>query len=161
MEMAKSGRPLERSVLILLFLHPSSEHSLIQLRPSFLAPLQTVLNLFSTPTTSPLAKAELKKIMTTRGVRKTIMDAIIPKVFGTSIEEKGHAHVEASTAAPEPVSNGNGHAGPEVVEESTGEIEVVYIASDRDLEAEFASMFPPFEVNHSPSLFLRYPGSLD
>lgn len=80
--------------------------------------IQTVIVLFTEPSTSPLAKAELKKIMVSRGVRKTIVDQIIPKVFGTSIEEKGIA----LDATSDPTMTHE-----TVHEEGLGQVEVVYV----------------------------------
>jgi CLIP-associating protein 1/2 len=106
---------------------------------------QTVIALLSPPSTPAAAKSELKKLLLTKNVRKTIADGILTRVLGGS--------TGASTPAIEVPANGESVSGSHEARSGAAtpavpgdDVEVVYVASGRDLDGEFAKMLPFFEV---------------
>ncbi|CDZ97991.1 CLASP N-terminal domain [Phaffia rhodozyma] len=136
---------------------------------------ETVIAMFSASTTSAPAKAELKKLLGLKGVRKAISESVLAKVFVVSVTEpavispsvktnlsKNETDIKESESKPEGKgkevrerrqnqvdSSGSTHSRNETSLQSDPNgfesVETVYIASARDLETEFKDMLPAFE----------------
>ncbi|KAK4684711.1 hypothetical protein P7C73_g5453, partial [Tremellales sp. Uapishka_1] len=102
---------------------------------------ETTVALLSPSSTPPAARAELKKLMLTRGVRKTISDNIIARVLGGGLA----AQTPAAETPLEGSQNGETSIRSGTATPLPDEVEVVYVADGRDLEAEFSTMTPFFE----------------
>ncbi|KAL7409485.1 clasp N terminal-domain-containing protein [Mrakia frigida] len=93
---------------------------------------ESIITMFSAPITPPRAKADLKKQLLAQDVRKAFVDIILPLVLG---DPATHVRIEPTEGVEEIVP----------VDEGAIDIDIVYIASERDLEAEFARMVKVFE----------------
>jgi CLIP-associating protein 1/2 len=94
----------------------------------------------SPASTPPQARSELKKLLLARNVRKTIADGIINRVLG------GETVTEVLAGGEDVVEGGTGGRSGLATPAVGDEVEMVYVASGRDLESEFAKMLPSFEV---------------
>ncbi|KAG8776879.1 suppressor of tub2 mutation, partial [Serendipita sp. 398] len=129
----------------------------------------SVIEIFTAAGVSDGARADLKKEMAKKGVRKGISDSILGQLMSTSGHGAEASHAEIQTSV-EPASlatlrptmgalasssslsrtmsfasgTSEGPEGPVMAEVIT-----VYIASARDLEQEFAVMNSPFEGKES------------
>ncbi|KAF8520121.1 clasp N terminal-domain-containing protein [Gautieria morchelliformis] len=180
---SKSWRVREQSILTLVQLRRS--HPLFPLRP-FLSPLvdaledgdgtvrecarQAVVEIFTGHGVTDAARTDLKKEMTKKGVRKTIVDSVLIKLLsgegrntplGDNADGKEDSRPSTLTAhkpsAPFMPTTGRSVSHSVVSDLDTppnrageinpGDADVtpVYIASARDLENEFLSMLPHFE----------------
>ncbi|OBZ76525.1 Protein STU1 [Grifola frondosa] len=130
----------------------------------------SVVELFTGPGVTDAARADLKKELTKKGVRKTIVDGVLSRYWraycadeaetgaavgsssgGTVSRTTSHGNVKdmsrpsSRTAVTSPVpADGAGSAGG-----GGSDVKPVYIASSRDLENEFASMLKHFEGRES------------
>lgn len=179
---SKVTRVREQSILTLLQLRRTNQR--FPLRP-FLTHLvdvledsdggvrdcarNAVIEMFTASTVTDSARADLKKEMTKKGVRKGIVDNILNQLLAaptqtieTSAEDPSHPPALSTTGShpglPTQKSSAtlaSSVAGPsrtqsfastaEVQDGKTEEVVTVYVASVRDLEHEFATMQPPFE----------------
>ncbi|KAF8665624.1 hypothetical protein AX16_000079 [Volvariella volvacea WC 439] len=62
---------------------------------------QSVIELFTGPGVTDVARADLKEKMTKKGVRKTIMDSILSKLLGSSQSREGSDNGEAAVKVKE------------------------------------------------------------
>ncbi|KIJ56519.1 hypothetical protein M422DRAFT_217939 [Sphaerobolus stellatus SS14] len=175
---SKSWRVREQSLLILVQLRQT--HASFPLR-SFLPALvdtledsdgtvrdcskQSIVGIFSSPGVTDAARADLKKEMTKKNVRKTIVDGILSKLLGTVIISIPSVDVPDGKDGLDGPTRGGALRKPLVgrsasqlkgseperpasragEQDSGTEISPVYIASARDLESEFSRMLPAFE----------------
>ncbi|KAF8592524.1 hypothetical protein K439DRAFT_1400409 [Ramaria rubella] len=178
---SKSWRVREQSILTLAQLRRS--YPAFPLRP-FLSPLvdtledsdgtvrecakQSVVEIFTGHGVTDAARTDLKKEMTKKGVRKTIVDSILARLLsgegrttpllGDPTDTRDET-TQAHTLSAPSVSNTGRSISLDAIsglDRPSGEpgdaatsgdayVGAVYVASARDLENEFSLMLPPFE----------------
>ncbi|KAF8897283.1 clasp N terminal-domain-containing protein [Infundibulicybe gibba] len=131
---------------------------------------QSVVELFSGPAVTDAARADLKKELTKKSVRKTIVDGVLSKLLGGGSfssgppsrdgSENGDASMGTSGGGiartvsqgnvreiPRPASRAAMAPSPTPITPTneSADIQSVFIASSKDLENEFAAMLKPFE----------------
>ncbi|BGP55697.1 suppressor of tub2 mutation [Rhodotorula sphaerocarpa] len=122
--------------------------------------LETTVAVFAHPSVSDAARADLKKEMLRLDISKRVQDQILSQVLGD-----GSSTAAAAAAGPETGTNGhrNGTDGTAPASNAAGDAPVptpapsvaavelapVYLASERDLDAEFAAMHAGFEGRES------------
>lgn len=113
--------------------------------------------MLSPHSTPPAARSELKKLLAARNVRKTIADPIMHRIFSGPVQPASTTSDTAATTN----GDGDGESGMGAATPVGDEIAVVHvcpntsggheadiqIASPKDLESEFAKMFPHFDVS--------------
>jgi CLIP-associating protein 1/2 len=113
----------------------------------------TCINLFSNATAP--AKSELKREMEKKGVRKQTADAILAQVLGSVVKEDAAAETKSSSFSPPqrtselPPRSASRLA--QTVKADDG-IDLVYIASQSDLDRTMTAMLPHFagkETEHN------------
>ncbi|KAI0316697.1 clasp N terminal-domain-containing protein, partial [Amylostereum chailletii] len=146
----------------------------------------SVVELFTGPGVTDAARSDLKREMTKKNVRKTIVDSVLSRIFNgstsapasegsengdpkreyvpPSLALQGRRPTTSSDTAPGPsmsraVSQSNVAQSSRPASrarvmtppplpptaDSSADVQAVYVASNRDLETEFASMFKSFE----------------
>ncbi|KAH9077438.1 clasp N terminal-domain-containing protein [Lactarius deliciosus] len=137
----------------------------------------SVVVLFTGPGVSDAARADLKRELTKKGVRKTIVDTVLAKVLGSDntgtaagegaeatdvpqsqvTAKKGYippslalqaqkaAATEASRSSPRPASRTAMASPPPSGGDTTANVQAVYVASSKDLDAEFTEMLKSFD----------------
>ncbi|EIW72825.1 hypothetical protein TREMEDRAFT_42004 [Tremella mesenterica DSM 1558] len=111
---------------------------------------ETVVALLSPANTPAAARAELKKLMQARNVRKTIADGIISRIFSNGAAVAIIAADIPLPADDAPVSTLGTRSG--AVTPAHDEVEVVYVNTAKELEQEFSEMIPHFagkETEHN------------
>ncbi|KAH9007082.1 clasp N terminal-domain-containing protein [Lactarius hatsudake] len=137
----------------------------------------SVVVLFTGPGVSDAARADLKRELTKKGVRKTIVDTVLAKVLGS--DNTGTAAgegVEATDVPQSQVTAKKGYIPPSLAlqasksccygsvkelsrpasrtamaspppsgGDTTANVQAVYVASSKDLDAEFTEMLKSFE----------------
>ncbi|KAF8312831.1 ARM repeat-containing protein [Clavulina sp. PMI_390] len=127
----------------------------------------SVLSLFSSPGVTDLARTDLKEQIAKRGVRKAIADQVMSGLMTSASSAASSAsfggdetdrpapprapsRLLSRSTVPRPASRAAGSRpdSPAVespISSSSADVPIVYIASARDLEHEFAKMLPHFE----------------
>lgn len=130
---------------------------------------ETIITVFQDPSIPPSARADLKNELTKQAIRKSTVDAILPKIFESqSLTTTENSISRAGSLSPPRASS----SGIKTVDErasiasmttsalppssvptstitdggqSSVIIQPVYIASAREMESEFTKMLPPWE----------------
>ncbi|KAK4054574.1 suppressor of tub2 mutation [Microbotryomycetes sp. JL201] len=177
---SKNAKAREQAILFLVTIRQSEDGSLITpLRPftPLLLPLlgdpdptvrslalSSTISIFSAPTVSAAARADLKKLMLKLEVNKKLQDTILAAVLGggeqtLSADNEMNSTVQDTSSQdarprPRPPSPASLVANlpaaafptdPAAVHQQPAEIGPVYVANERDLHSEIEQMRPCFE----------------
>ncbi|KAF8271791.1 clasp N terminal-domain-containing protein [Lactarius quietus] len=168
---SKAWRIREQSILTLVDIRRA--HHLFPIRPysPFSSTAKTsVVVLFTGPGVSDAARADLKRELAKKGVRRTIVDAVLAKVLGSvNTGTAASEGIEAADVSPSQVTAKKEYIPrvwlckhkkllavrifwrkalarlPECGGDTSANVQAVYVASSKDLDAEFIEMLKSFE----------------
>lgn len=130
------------------------------------AALEAAVRIFADPAASDGARADLKKEMKRIGVAQRVQDHILAQVLGGRAQTEHPPAERTRSTSPASASSRSGPGDPPMTAgppahvpagpppsshapSSTADVVPVYIASERDLDAEFAAMRSAFDGRES------------